>query len=958
MLRYYFFISFFALLCNVALSQTPNHQRFKSSRAFAFESIYDVYQDKNGFIWLGTDVGLARFDGHEYVTFPSKNIYGKSVSNILQLSDNSIWCQNFSGQIMFVKGDSLSVAPGLSVSANYHPFICYQDSLLALLGDAGIYFYSPKTKMSIVQKLPSTPYFNFTLVKHANHFTLIDSKEEKIKYYSKSGLLSERSIQTTSLLPMMASLNNQAILVTKKYPFLIEDVKTKKIKPLKEINNTILINNVTTYEDKYIAVLTSNGIYIYDAELNYVRLLFEGENISCLLKDKQDNYWASTLKNGLLLSTLVNSFILHLNQNPTALELKTENTVIFGNDKNEVFEMKMDGSRLLPVFKSNVNHAVRALHYNAYQNELLISNHQLEIKKDGKLNAIATSVNEIKSVDNSHYLLSEGASLSLFPFKEKDKLAAWYNSNRLLTNERLSLQKNYIRAKSADILGDSLILVATTTGVLKITKEKKSELLWNGNRLFANTIVKLNHTLYVGSVNNGIFKYKDNVLSPFISSEQLGNSELYKVKVYDNILYVLTYNGTYLFNTKGELLYSLLRSDGFFDTDAVDFIVKNDTLLIANYSGFIGVPLKQKIRNESPPHVVISKISLNDRPIPKDTLLNLGINESIISLFVSTIDYRSNGATKTFYRINGGQWIIVNDGKITLASLGADSYTVEIKAVSERGINSPQFASFRFVIHPPIYKTWWFLLCLFLLASLLVFLMVKVRIKSIQQKNNLLNEKMNLEKELHKSMLSSIKAQMNPHFLFNALNTIQSYIYLSDKKTASQYLVHFSELVRIILDMSNKESISLTEELKALDLYLKLEKMRFEDDFNYRIENTITSTDDLKIPSMLVQPYVENSIKHGLLHKKGKKELSIYLQQTDKKLLIRVIDNGIGIEKSKEINAQRQKHHQSFATHANKKRFDLLNKYSKDEIGVETINLVDANNICIGTEIKLSIPFS
>jgi LytS/YehU family sensor histidine kinase len=223
-------------------------------------------------------------------------------------------------------------------------------------------------------------------------------------------------------------------------------------------------------------------------------------------------------------------------------------------------------------------------------------------------------------------------------------------------------------------------------------------------------------------------------------------------------------------------------------------------------------------------------------------------------------------------------------------------------------------------------------------------------------KNRILQEKIKIEKELYKSTLSSIKAQMNPHFLFNALNTIQSFIYTNDRKTASSYLVSFSELTRMILDMSNRELVSLSEEITALNLYLKLEKMRFEDDFSYVMNTENLPHQNFQIPSMLIQPYVENAIKHGLLHKKGERKLEIRFEYIQSILNVQIEDNGIGIEASQKLNKSKNQKHESFSTHANQKRFEILNQMNQQHIGVEIITIKNEDNSVKGTLVSLSIP--
>ena len=207
-------------------------------------------------------------------------------------------------------------------------------------------------------------------------------------------------------------------------------------------------------------------------------------------------------------------------------------------------------------------------------------------------------------------------------------------------------------------------------------------------------------------------------------------------------------------------------------------------------------------------------------------------------------------------------------------------------------------------------------------------------------------------------MLSSIKSQMNPHFIFNALNTVQSYIYTNNKENASLYLGKFSELTRNILDMSNKEKVTLAEEIRALQLYVELEQLRFEDKLSYSFDiDKNISTETITIPSMLIQPYVENAIKHGLMHQKDLWKLLISFSLKDNSIEVIIDDNGVGRKASEAINKQRNKNHNSFATAANEKRLDILNKGLEKSISLFCIDKIDQNGYAKGTTMILNIPF-
>ncbi|WP_298777485.1 histidine kinase [uncultured Polaribacter sp.] len=248
---------------------------------------------------------------------------------------------------------------------------------------------------------------------------------------------------------------------------------------------------------------------------------------------------------------------------------------------------------------------------------------------------------------------------------------------------------------------------------------------------------------------------------------------------------------------------------------------------------------------------------------------------------------------------------------------------------------------------------------LFILLLLFYFekLKTKRKIEFVKLELKETQKRLEVEKLYNDSELKVLKSQMNPHFIFNALNSIQDYIILNEKKLARQYLIKFSKLIRIYLEQSQKSVISLSEEIKALTLYLELEKDRFNDDFtfNVSIDDTL-DLDNVSIPSLFLQPYVENALKHGLLHKKDNKRLSISFQkETSFNLLICTIkDNGIGREASLEINKKRNRFHNSFATSANQKRIDLLNQINANFLNLE-INDLFENEIASGTEVVVKI---
>lgn len=265
-----------------------------------------------------------------------------------------------------------------------------------------------------------------------------------------------------------------------------------------------------------------------------------------------------------------------------------------------------------------------------------------------------------------------------------------------------------------------------------------------------------------------------------------------------------------------------------------------------------------------------------------------------------------------------------------------------------------------------LYKHWLYSVIIIIsLISVGVYFLYRYRLRQLQLHHELAREKTDkilaetgYQHKLNELTFSALRSQMNPHFIFNALNTIQGFVYLNDKKSASGYLGKFSQLIRKILDSSNKRTITLEEEIEILQLYTDIEKVRYGESLT--VEINIDSALDpqyIFIPPMLIQPYVENSIKHGVFHKQGDKILIIRISKTEDQDVFEVVidDNGIGRERSKEINKNRLAHH-SFATAANEKRIDLINQTIDKKTKLTIIDKINIDGSPAGTTVIITIP--
>lgn len=214
-----------------------------------------------------------------------------------------------------------------------------------------------------------------------------------------------------------------------------------------------------------------------------------------------------------------------------------------------------------------------------------------------------------------------------------------------------------------------------------------------------------------------------------------------------------------------------------------------------------------------------------------------------------------------------------------------------------------------------------------------------------------------MNRKISEMTQANLRQQMNPHFIFNTLNSIQYYMYQHDTISTNNYLTKFSTLMRKILDNSQQTSIPLSDELTALRLYLDLESIRFKDKFEYKI--TIDEDIDVlmyKIPTMLIQPYVENSLCHGLAPAEGKGYINIDLRLKDNHVLCTIEDNGIGRDAAKKIRQKNGDEHNSLGTHITESRLDLVNALYGTDLKIVYTDLKDDQGKATGTRVEINIP--
>jgi two-component sensor histidine kinase len=337
----------------------------------------------------------------------------------------------------------------------------------------------------------------------------------------------------------------------------------------------------------------------------------------------------------------------------------------------------------------------------------------------------------------------------------------------------------------------------------------------------------------------------------------------------------------------------------------------------------------------------------------KDTLVldsySLPYDKNNFSIEFSGVDL--TGYYPLFqYSIDNAEWAPLDKNSIDLQLLSGN-HDILIRAIKRDGRHSSQAAHINIFIATPFWKSgifWTTVVVVLFIASIFI---LQRRGRQIQQKAV---EKVLTEKKLGELEMQALKAQINPHFVFNCLNSIKGFIYDRDFKQADKYLDKFSELLRSTLDNSSSSIISLHDEISYLDNYLQLEKLRFDDRFEYAIN--IDKSIDIKealVPAMLLQPYVENAIRHGIGHLENKKGIiTISVRKEQKQLICEIEDNGVGREKAIALRGELHTEYQSRGMQLSKRRAELYG------IEQEIVDKKDEGGNATGTIIILRIPIA
>ncbi len=949
--KYIIFIILYFLQNFIVWGQNPYYNKIDKSNGLPSNTIYDITQDQKGFMWFVTNEGVCKYDGLTFTPLSTKKVTSKAGSSLVVAPDNTIYYCNFDGYIYYNKKETLEPLPQ-NQPLGYNPIGILGKYLLTTEKNNIVIFNTYTHKP--IKKIPF------------NHNTFVTSTLGNKCYYILSDCLykinDNLSVEKITL-PDELKNNSEAKLLkygdgklfffnkySIKYYVLSENKFLKFELPIGEN----IIQNIA-FVDHKIWLCTTNGIYKL-AVNNQVEHLFKNHNISYFFKDSFENYWITTLTEGLILIPNFNTKLYPFPETITQFDT-LKNQLILGTVNNSVFHYDLEKNNPKKIVTSTDNHEIYLLkRINDY---LFVTSSQFRIYNRNNLLLVEKklAVKNIVAIDSKYFAVAASGFCGIFCFDHhlKSEWDEFYKKGipqREVLNE-VRIESN-IKAKSiAYNPYNKTIYISTNLGVITQTITKKKQLKYQNKPLYINNLYNHKNVIYGINANGSLIKINpDNT----IQTLKLTNEEINKIKIINDILYLFTKKNILQYHLIKKTKTIILTNNQEFDVSDIEQL--NQQILFATKKGIIAKNLSD-LNIEHDQKFVLNHITINEKTylqIPN----TLDYNQNNIKFNFSILNYNINHSNPISYKINNNKWYTLENlsRNLIINELAPGKYTIQFCVFNPHNKKN-DYLTYSFEIKQPFWKTIGFLALSLGLLFLLTYFFITNHIKKINSRNKEKLEKINLENELNKSRLTAIKSQMNPHFFFNALNTIQSYILTNDNKKALFYLKKFSVLTRNILETSEKEFISLKDEIKTLELYLEIEKARFnENDFNYEINTRIHHLDTIKVPAMLIQPYVENAVKHGLLHKTGIKKLSIDMQIDDSYLKINIEDNGIGRKKSEALNRLKKGKHNSFATQALTNRISILNKNKKEKISIQFTDKDESKNDETGTIVTILIPLN
>jgi hypothetical protein len=456
----------------------------------------------------------------------------------------------------------------------------------------------------------------------------------------------------------------------------------------------------------------------------------------------------------------------------------------------------------------------------------------------------------------------------------------------------------------------------------------------------------------------------------FLEENGLSNNVVYNISEdKNNYLWITTNYGLSRFDKANQTFLNYDVKDGIqsneFNLHASYQNPSTGELFIGGMNGFNAFIPEKIATNSFIPQIVISSFKIFDKQVSLefsdgDTIF-LSYEDNFFTFEFASLDFSNPSKNKYAYILENfdNHWNYGDAYKhfSGYTKVAPGTYILRVKGSNCDGIWNDQGISITIIISSPWWQTLWFKFFSFIFVFIIVWYIIQRRLQTIRAKHESEKHILEIERQMFSLEQTALRLQMNPHFIFNSLNSIQSFVISNDTDKAIHYLAKFSQLMRFILSHSQQSFVPINDEIKAMSIYLDIEQLRFDNKFSYSFSiDPDIDTEFIEIPPMIMQPYIENAIIHGILNKENNGVIKISLKLLDEKFLTCIVeDDGIGREKAAQIRAKSDLKHKSRGMLITQKRLEILNERNQSQMNIKIIDLKDKNDSAIGTRVEIII---
>jgi ligand-binding sensor domain-containing protein/two-component sensor histidine kinase len=905
-----------------------------------------VFQDNEGNLWIGSDIGLYRYDERDksfrkelQVLFDRANAIYNTIPAIAQDHQGRLWIGTSRGVYSYDK--------------RVRSIVHYNDTSTVQLSNNN------------VRSILCDRRGNVWIATYGGGLNMFDIGSNTLTQYRwKRG--SSNGISTDLLTSLWEDPSGKIWIGTDAKGIDILNPATGVFEHVthsaynaQSLNNNV-IRTITSDRRGAVWIGTYNGgINFYnqnaDAFFHYnVPTVNGNSSITCFAEEPDGNLWIGTDGGGLcFFNRTTGEFFNFFHKEDDANSLSDNRIISLLRDD--------DGSLWIGTYLGGLNRfdprSRRFSRWREHDNSGLTDDVIWVLLKDGSQRILAGTNNGLNILNKSTMTFS----------------------SRSISNSALS--NNMIRALHHDKNGD--IWIGTQDG-LNVLRKKTDEIEVVHNNsstktalsnYWIRTIAQDGHgDLWIGTFSGGLNHYDRHTKSFTAFTEIDGlpdNNVSGIIPDVDNTIWLSTHRGLARLDGKTKVIKSYSFKDGLQDTQFninSCFRTSRGEFIFGSNNGFTLFKPEEIIQaqeNPFPPSIVFTSVSVFNKEIERQTKgypistsideaenVELEYDQSMITFEFAALNYIHPEKNEYAYRLKGfeNEWNFIGTKRTaTYTNVQPGSYTFEVKAANNDGVWSDP-KGIGVIIHPPFWQTYWFKAIVLAIVSFIVFFIVN----RIRQR---IREKIRVNKLIAELEIKALIAQMNPHFIFNSLTSIQELIMINKQQEAMHYLNQFSRLLRTVLECSEKNMITLEQEITLLRLYLELESMRFDNKFHYEIslDNAI-DPEEVVIPSFLLQPFVENALWHGLMHKEDDRRLRIsFALVNNETMTCTIADNGIGRARAAEIRKKRVRSYQSLGLKIMKDRVEQMKKQNNC-IDLRIIDEINASGEATGTTVILQLP--